>query len=322
MERRVPGILCYGNVGLFKKGKMKMKNTVGVISLIIGTFFGGVASVFAANDANGFEKPSAQVVKALKATVGKEFSAGYVFVNGRYVAPPYKVARYGNVIRINDIQVTNAVVPWDDFVKTQEGVVITKNTEELPAAEPEAEETVEEAEDEFDFSFDDDDDASLDDLFGDSDDEEEAPKKPAAKPKRRHTAKPRKPKVTVTYKFDGAFKANAQTKNLVKRINTMRTTIDTNLRKGGYYFFSANYAPVSANSSAANRVMPKLPTLMRNVGSRDAFRSAMRQVGLTSEKLINELYPHAKANAIQLANRIREEEDKKKWDKLLNQSNL
>jgi hypothetical protein len=101
LERRVSEIPRYGNVGSFNKRGMMMRKT----------FFAVIAAtVCLAGYSNGnggipntFEKPSIDALKALKATVGKPFSAGYVFVDGHYINPPYTVQRYGTVIRINGI---------------------------------------------------------------------------------------------------------------------------------------------------------------------------------------------------------------------------
>ena len=173
---------------------------------------------------SSFAAPPAEAVRALKATVGKPFSSGYVFVDGKYVKPPYKVERYGNVIRINGIQVTDQVVPWDDFLKTQSGVTVTKTeTPAEPVPEPEPEPVVED-DDDFDDSA-----SSLDDLFDDS----PAPKKPK-KAKRKAAPRPKKPTTTVTYSMEGDFVANEKSRALVEKINSARTSIDSQLRTGGY----------------------------------------------------------------------------------------
>ena len=65
-------------------------------------------------------------VKALKVESGKPFRSGMVFIDGKYIPPPYTVQRYGLVLRINKIPVTGPLIPWERFVKTQEGVKATK----------------------------------------------------------------------------------------------------------------------------------------------------------------------------------------------------
>ena len=72
-----------------------------------------------ANSKSAFATVPKQALVELKATVGKPFSAGLVFINGKFLDPPYKVERYGTALRINGIQVTNEIVPWTEFPKTQ-----------------------------------------------------------------------------------------------------------------------------------------------------------------------------------------------------------
>ncbi len=282
-----------------------------ILTLLMCTTLGAAPKVYKSS----FERPPAQVVKSLKATVGKPFSAGYVFVDGKYLPPPYKVERYGNVIRINGTQVTGPVIPWEEFIKTQEGVSVSKS-ETPPEAEPEdepEEEEEEESEDEFDFDFGD--DSSLDDLFSD---EPSEPKK-KEQPKKKKVAKPKKPKVVVTYTFDGEFQPNDKTKALVAKINAERTKIDKALRKGGYMCFGAGYgAEVSGSAAIAERVIPKLPNIMKNNTSREAFGQALRQAGIAffPSRLVDDLFRN-RIDYIHLSNRLATEEEEKKWNSLL-----
>ena len=85
--------------------------------------------------------PAKAAVKALKITKGKPFSSGLAFMDGRFIAPPYTVERYGTVIRINGVQVTREIVPWEEFLKAQPGVRVI-DPEQEPEAEPETTEPV------------------------------------------------------------------------------------------------------------------------------------------------------------------------------------
>ena len=175
------------------------------------TFLAVVAAVVCltgrANDNGGipntFGRPTLDSLKALKATVGKPFSAGYVFVDGHYLNPPYTVQRYGTVIRINGVQVTGEIVPWSEFVMTQSGAKATKS-ESTPASEPASEpvagpEAPAEEPEEIG-----DDESSLDDLF--ADEPVEKKKKPLAKKRPVRRPKPQQPVVTPNYSFEGEFK--------------------------------------------------------------------------------------------------------------------
>lgn len=223
---------------------------------------------------SSFAKPPAAAVKELGTRQGTANRNGYVFVDGRYIAPPYTVSRYGTVLRINGIQICPEVVPWDEFIKTQSGVTKQETTTGEVAAAPEPE-----PEPEPDFDDSDDSDTSLDDLF----DDDPAPKKPASKPKRKASRpKPPKPTVKVSYSFDGDFELNDKSKALLEKINAARTRVDKHLRSGGYYFFGSGYSVVSGDAGAARHLMEKLPELMRDRTTRDAFVSGAFSAGLVN----------------------------------------
>lgn len=282
---------------------------------LIATLAAAMAAACGASAApavkSSFAAPPADAVKYLKATVGKPFSAGYVFVDGKYVKPPYKVERYGNVIRINGIQVTDQVVSWDEFLKTQAGVTVTKTETPAEPAPAEPEPEPEEVED-----YDDDSSASLDDLFDDN----PAPKKPK-KAKRKAAPRPRKPTTTVTYSMEGDFVPNEKSKSLVEKINTARTRIDSQLRSGGYFCFGSRYATVSGNASTTKLVLGKLPDAMKKGTTRDAFGTAMRQAGLTffPLALTDDLFRN-RFDYLQLAERIKSDQEQSKWSQLLGPS--
>ena len=288
--------------------------------LIVSAVMGLVASLTAAPVASApafassFQKPPAAAAKALKATVGTSFKEGIVFVDGRYLPPPYKVDRYGTVLRINGVQVTGELIPWNEFVKTQSGVTVSKSesepAEETPASEPEPE-PEEELEEE------DDSESSLDDLFDDEPTPKKA-KKPAAKRRTASRPKPKKPTVTVTYSFDGEFVPNDQTKAYVDKINRARTRLDKHLRAGGYYCFGSKYQPISGDSGAARHLMEKLPEIMRDSSSPEAFRSKAFSAGFAymPENLLADLYRNRYAYTVLIQRRKAMQEDRK-WTSLL-----
>lgn len=261
---------------------------------------------------NTFGRPTLDSLKALKATVGKPFSAGYVFVDGHYLNPPYTVQRYGTVIRINGVQVTGEIVPWSEFVMTQSGAKATKS-ESAPAAEPvsapaaaEPEEPAEEPEEIGD------DESSLDDLF--ADEPAEKKKKPVAKKRPVRRPKPQQPVVTMNYSFEGEFKHNAKTLGYLKRINGERTRIDANLRKGGYYFFGSRYKTVSGNASMSKYVIPRLPPIMKSQTDPDGFANAMRSSSLSylPVALMEDLFRN-RIGYIMLERRIKSDNAANEW---------
>jgi len=286
---------------------------------MIATLAAVLAAVHVAGAAPAFKSsftaPPPEAVSSLKATVGKPFSAGYVFVDGKYVKPPYKVERYGNVIRINGVQVTDQVVSWEEFIKTQAGVTVTKT--EAPAepapAEPEPEPEVEEEEE-------DDAPSSLDDLFDDNPSPKKTTKK-AKKPKRRAAPKPRKPATTVTYALEGPFVPNDKSKALVDKINAVRTSIDGQLRSGGYFCFGSRYATVSGSASTAKMVLGKLPDIMKKCTTREAFVASMRQAGFTyfPASLNDDLFRN-RFDYLQLEARTKSEREQQEWNQIISPS--
>ena len=127
-----------------------------------------VSAAEAAEAKRSFGTVPKQALVELKATVGKPFSSGLVFIDGKFIPPPYKVERFGTAFRINGQQVTRQVIPWDEFLKTQPGVRIEQieiapsAPAESAAPETAAAEAAEPADDDSDISDD------FDDLFDDN----------------------------------------------------------------------------------------------------------------------------------------------------------
>ena len=249
-------------------------------------------------------------VKALKVTKGKPFRTGLVFIDGKYIPPPYTVERYGLVLRVNKIQATGPVIPWEEFVKTQAGVKVTKTTSGgEPAAEGDASAEAEpEPEPEIELLSDDDD--PLADLFDDEPSaKKSSPKRKAYKPK------PRKPVVTTTYTLEGEFVPNDTTKALLAKINQARTDVDAKLRQGGFVCFGSDYTRVTGDERTAKMLLMKLPDIMKTCKSAAELRSAVRSNGFTfmPDALCRDLYLN-KVDYIKLLERqksIKEEADMK-----------
>ena len=234
-------------------------------------------AVVLANAAFGaFEIPKASA-RALGVTRGKQFSSGVVFVEGKYMAPPYIVERWGNGIRINSKPVTGQIVPWTEFLKTQEGVKVTKT--EAPAAPAAPAPAVSTASDDLD-------DTSLDDLFDDD------PKPKKKKPAPSFRAAPAAPKTTVSYSLDGEFVPNAASKALVSRINAVRTEIDRQLQNGSVVCFGPSYSRMGGDSRLALTLLEKLPALQRRAETLEEFRAGVRAAGLVfvNEALAEEFF--------------------------------
>ena len=250
-------------------------------------------------------------VKALKVTKGKPFKTGLVFIEGKYVPPPYTIERYGLVLRVNKLQATSPVIPWEEFIKTQEGVSVSKTTTggatgaaDAAAPEPEPEPEPEILPDE---------DDPLADLFDDEPSvKKSTPKKKAYKPR------PRKPTVVTTYTFDGEFTPNDTTKALLGKINQSRTDVDALLRQGGFVFFGADYSRVTGDAGTAKMLLMKLPEIMKTSQSAAALRQAVRAAGFTfiPDELCRDLYQN-RVDYIKLLERQRAVKEEAEMNALL-----
>jgi len=134
-----------------------------------------------------FSKPLPEVSRTAIDEMGIEYGIprmnGFVFVDGRYIPPPYTVVRRGNAIFINRIQIEQPV-PWSYFdpeAETAEGVeepALAVNIDiAAPAVETPREDPVEESNEKPARV------ASIDDLFGESDQDEEKTSAQEVKPK-------------------------------------------------------------------------------------------------------------------------------------------
>ena len=222
-----------------------------------------VLLAFSCAAAGAIEIPRASS-KALGITRGRQFGSGLVFINGKYIEPPYIVERRGVGISINGTPAVSQVIDWTEFLKTQQGVKVTKTEAPAPAYTPPPVEQ--------ETSSVDDIDTSLDDLF----DDDPKPKKKPAKPAYRPPRITRRPAPTVTYSLDGEFVPNAASKALVARINAVRTEIDKSLRAGGFICFGDGYARVTGDQRAAMQMLEKLPEIMRRSETPEAFKASVR----------------------------------------------
>lgn len=259
--------------------------------------------------------------KALGVTRGREFSSGIVFINGKYLPPPYRVERWGTGIRINGKQVTGQIVDWTEFLKTQSGVKVTRTVSEAPAAaaepvapEPSAPAVTEEEEE---------DDSSLDDLF-DDDPKPKAKKEAKPKPAERKPPTvvkkaPPKPKTTVSYSFDGDFEPNETTKGYLVKINAVRTDIDRTLRAGGFVCFGDRYSRITGDGRTAAKLMEKLPELMQRAESASEFRSSVRAAGLVymTDALCDEIFRN-RIDYRRLQERRALLKKEQEWNRMLN----
>ena len=202
--------------------------------------------------ASGFEPVPEAARTALRGTRGKPFTAGLLFCDGACVKPPYRVARYGTAIFVNDRQVTGQIVPWRAFLATQEGYV---------APEPPKPEAVEAKKPK----------AAADDLFDDA----PAQPDPAAKP----SAPAAKPSAPAAEEAPVAFRANAKSAALVKKVNAARVEIQRKLKDGYICFYGARYPRVIVEPRVAKSLLAVLPEAISDAPDGAALAAAMRAKG-------------------------------------------
>ena len=279
-----------------------------------------VSAAEAAEAKRSFGVVPKQALVELKATVGKPFSSGLVFIDGKFIPPPYKVERFGTAFRINGQQVTRQVIPWDEFLKTQPGVRI-EQVEIAPSApaesdapEPAAEETAEPAADDSDISDD------FDDLFDDNPKpkKKKAPARAAAK---KPAPQPSAPTVATKVVFDGTFRPNTKTKSMVDRLNKIRTDMEVMLRKGGTCFFGTRYSTVTADRAPTDMFLSAVPQAMRENSSYEDFASAVRAKGIVflPESVLRDLFRN-RLDYVKLQERARAVKEERAWEKKLNNS--
>lgn len=252
---------------------------------------------------NAFEKVPAAARAALSGTRGKKaVQSGFVFVDGHYVKPPYRVARFGTAIFVNNEQVTDQIVSWKAFLAASNGGVAPApaakpaeaKAEPAPAAAPSAPAA-----------------RSVDDLF----DDEPAPaaaKTPAAKPK---------PKPVVVEEDDGSaasFAANAQTDKLLKRVNAQRAEVHRRLSAGNVCFFGSRYGQVNVPPRLAQKLMAVLPDAVRDAGDAADLHARMKKGGFAfmSKELCEDLIAN-RADYPALAERRRKMQSDAEFDSVV-----
>lgn len=252
---------------------------------------------------------------ALGVTKGRAFDGGVVFINGKYLPPPYVVERWGTGLRINGRKVTGQVIDWTEFLKTQSDVSVSRSAPVRSAAPGPVALAPEPG------SNDDESGSAFDDLF-DGDGE----KKPKARKKLAGPVVVRKPTVRsdepkVSYSLNGDFVPNEASKALVAQINAARTEIDRLLRMGGFVCFGDNYHRVSGDARTAERLLKLLPDMMQRCANEAAFKAAVRgaKLDFLTESLNADLYRN-RIDYRQLRERLRQLKGNRDLERALERS--
>ena len=290
-----------------------MKGEIVLCAALFAAAFASAAEPPSAANRAGFEPVPKQALVELKATIGKPFTAGLVFIDGKFLAPPYKVERYGTALRINGQQVTGQLIKWDAFLKTQAGAKIERV--EMPAVDVVSAAPV--AEPVAQVDSDDDLASEFDDLFDDNPKPKKKKKapRPASVP-----AAPPPPATTVV--FDGEFQSNQKTKLMIDRLNKIRTDLEVSLRKGGSCFFSSRYATITADRGPTDIFLSVIPQVMKECSTFEMFSSTARSRGVTflSDNVMRDLHRN-RLDYIRLQDRAKVVKEERKWESMLNRVN-
>lgn len=302
---------------------------IAVFAVLLGCLSASAAPV----DNCGFEKVPRDALLALHEARGKPFTGGAVFVNGKYLPPPYVVSRYGTAIVINGHQVTGQIVSWNKFLGPRPAAPAASAPSAAKPANSEekaADEKVEEASS-LDDLFSDDSAASgessaaasaapaaaasdemdtIDDLFGDEGEKPKAkPRAPVAK-----AARPAAPAAPAGP--PPKYVPSARTKQLLDVIDKQRTAYDRALRMNNFYFFSPRYSNVGGNLRVLGIMSEKLPDALKDATSADDLYSRMRRSGLgfVSPEVCTDLFANKRTflSLYELRSRVREEIEHRK----------
>ena len=294
-----------------------MKGEIVLCAALFAATFAPAAEPPAGAKRVGFEPVPKQALAELKATIGKPFTAGLVFIDGKFLAPPYKVERYGTALRINGQQVTGQLIKWDAFLKTQAGAKVERveapaGSADTAAAPAPAPAPVAQAESDDDLA------SEFDDLFDDNP-KPKKKKKPATASVSRPAASAA-PSTTVV--FDGEFRPNLKTKAMVDRLNKIRTDLELSLRKGGSCFFSSRYATITADRGPTDIFLSVIPKVMKDCPVFETFSSTARSRGVTflSDNVMRDLFRN-RLDYIRLQDRAKAVKEDRKWESMLNSVN-
>lgn len=278
--------------------------------LILSVFASLVAGMVFAN---GFDACPPQAVANLKITnPRKPVRSGYVFVNGCYIPPPYRVSRYGTVIKINGVQVTGQVIPWSRFVNAPQSDApspVRERKMSVPSVKKSPVKKI----------------ATVDDLFADDPPAQQQPGKSnqseidelfgGGAPSSAASAKTSAESVSD----DAPFVKSPRTDQMVKRINAYRSDIHRRLLEGDAWFFGTAYSQIQVPRSLAGKFLDALPGAMSESSDANALYAKLRSLGFAfvSRQICADLFANI-ANAPKIVERRRVERATEDTQNLIN----
>ena len=239
--------------------------------------FGAIVSgAFCCGIAVAAELPEvpAEAVAELGSTFGTPQMSGFVFIDGRYLPPPYTVTRKGNGLFINRIQFEQPVA-WSFFDALETaggGAAAPKKAVDADgdfqevgkaAAKPAAPASQAAAEKPKTVK-------SIDDLFADDKDTSPAAKPPAADAEQPLAAAPAaaKPPATaqpMAQRFPEDIKR--QKAEVRANLENLRKGYEQALARGEVFFFGMKHSRLNGNYGTARTLMGVLPSALRQAQS-------------------------------------------------------
>ncbi len=224
----------------------------------------------------------AEAIDELGFTTGTPQMSGFVFLDGRYLPPPYTVTRKGNGLFINRIQFEQPVA-WSCFEAKPAAAAdaapkkavdadgdfqtVTPAATEGPSAEPKTEGAEKQKAVK-----------SIDDLFSDTEadtgDGKKAPAASAAAPAEKtgtqaFAALPPSPEEIARQKQD-----------LKKNLDVLRKNYETALAKGEIFFLGQRHNRVNGNYGTARTLIEGLPNALRYAQSPEDLMRRLQQSGV------------------------------------------
>jgi hypothetical protein len=222
-----------------------------------------------------------EAIAELGITSGSPQMSGFVFLEGRYLPPPYTVTRKGNALFINRIQFEQPV-PWSRFDAKPAAAAVPKKAVDADgdfqtvAAEKPAQ-AAQPAEVEKKPAV-----KSIDDLFGD--DGAQA-KKVAATATETAAAAPTAstpPAATQTFTevSPTSVDVTQQKEDLKKNLDTLRKNYEVALSRGEMFFFGQRYNRVNGNYGTARTLIGVLPSALRYAQSPQDLEQRLQAGGV------------------------------------------
>ena len=193
--------------------------------------------------------------------------SGFVFVEGRYLAPPYTVTRRGNGIFVNRVQVEQPVV-WPRGVEPASAARAVDADGDFEAVAPEAAQPAPAqpvAEDAQKKAV-----KSIDDLFADEEEPAAAPQPAAARPA------PAASTQAVRSPEDHA-RDKAQ---VIEGLDRIRAGYEQALSRGEIFFFGQRHNRVNGTYGTARTLMGVLPKALRYAESPLDLQNRLKQGGV------------------------------------------